>query len=142
MFQERTTDMKKECLGLAVVCAMMGLTGCVSYSNSLPYGPAPLLELKTTATYDVIGDATGTATGAKLFGFIPIGGEKKSGMVGGMIQLDPVAKTAIYNAIESVPTADSLLAPRYSVKVSDYVIYTEETVTVKGKAIRYNVSGK
>jgi len=140
--------MKKECLGLAVVCAMMGLTGCISYTNKAPSGYVPLAELKTTATYDVIGDAIGTSTGATLFGFIRVGGENKSGTVGGMLPLNPMEKmnpvenAAVYNAIESVPTADSLLAPRYSHKVSDYVIYKEETVTVKAKAIRYNVSGK
>lgn len=134
--------MKKACFSLAVVCAMAGLTGCVTHMNSAPYGSVPLEQLKTTATYDVIGDATGTATGGKLFGIIPIGGEKKYGQVGSMIQLNPVAKSAVYNAIESVPTADALLAPRYVHKISNYVVYIEETVTVKGKAIRYNVSAK
>lgn len=134
--------MKKACFSMAVVCAMAGLTGCVTHMNSVPSGAVPLEELKTTATYDVIGDATGTATGGKLFGLIPIGGENKFGQVGGMIQFNPVAQAAIYNAIESVPTADALLAPRYVRKVSNYVVYCEETVTVKGKAIRYNVSAK
>ena len=134
--------MKKACFSLAVVCAMAGLTGCVTHLNSAPYGSVPLEELKTTATYDVIGAATGTATGGKLFGLIPIGGETNYGQVGNMIQLNPVAKTAVYNAIESVPTADALLAPRFARKVSNYIVYTEETITVKGKAIRYNVSAK
>lgn len=47
-----------------------------------------------------------------------------------------------YNAIESVPTADALLAPRFASKMSNSIVYVEETVTVKGKAIRYNVSAK
>ena len=134
--------MKNACFSLAIVCAMAGLTGCVTHYNSAPYGSVPLEELKTTATYDVIGDAKGTATGGRLFGFIPIGGEGNFGQVGNMIQLSPVARSAVYNAIESVPTADALLAPRYVRKISNYIVYTEETITVKGKAIRYNVSAK
>lgn len=134
--------MKKACLSLGAVCILLGMTGCVSYMNSAPYGFVPLEEMKTTATYDVIGEATGTATGGKLFGFISVGGENKSGQLAGTLQVNPVVRAAIYNAIESVPTADALLAPRYTTKVSNYIVYKEETVTVKGKAIRYNVSAK
>lgn len=134
--------MKQVCFGAAIVCALVGLTGCITSSERIPGGKVPLEALKTTATYDIIGEATGTATGGKLFGFIPIGGENKFGQVDGMMLVNPVDQAAVYNAIESVPTADALLAPRWAKKVSNYFVYAEETVTVKGKAIRYNVSAK
>ncbi|MDD4016518.1 MAG: hypothetical protein PHV28_01115 [Kiritimatiellae bacterium] len=129
-------------LCLAAITAV-SLTGCVGYRNSVAQGNL-VLDINTTATYDVIGDAKGTATGATLFGFIPIGGENKGGSIGasGMMMLGPVEQAAIYNAIESVPTADSLMWPRFQVEVANYIVYSEKTVTVKGKAIRFNPSAK
>lgn len=102
----------------------------------------PLAELKTSATYDVLGEATGTSAGGKLFGIFRVGGESKVGQLSGTFLVNPVESAAVYNAIESVPTADALIAPRWSKEVSNYVIYMRETVTVKGKAIRYNASAK
>ncbi|HPB12181.1 MAG TPA: hypothetical protein PLU38_01965 [Kiritimatiellia bacterium] len=127
---------------LIMVNGALLLGGCASFSNKIAQQDIPLEMLRTTATYDIIGEATGTATGGKLFGFISIGGEEKYGQLGNMILVSPVEKAAVYNAIESVPTADALLAPRFSSKRSNYLIYSEESVTVKGKAIRYNVSAK
>lgn len=123
------------------VVSAMALTGCTSYKSSVPQASLGL-GMSTTATYDVIGDARGTATGATLFGFIHIGGERKAGAVGGMMLLDPVEQAAVYNAIESVPNADSLVWPRFHVESSNYIVYSERTVTVKGKAIRFNPSAK
>lgn len=135
--------MKKVCFNVVAACALAGLAGCMTQSNKIPgMGGVPLAELQTTATYDVIGDATGTSTGGKLFGIFRVGGEDKVGQLGGTLILSPVEAAAIYNAIESVPTADALIAPRWSKKIENYVIYSHETVTVKGKAIRYNVSAR
>lgn len=129
-------------LSLSVMAAAaVSLTGCISYRNSAPQGNLEL-GINTTATYDVIGDAKGTATGATLFGFIPIGGENKAGSIGSMMTFDPVAQNAIYNAIESCPTADSLMWPRFQIETANYIVYAERTVTVKGKAIRFNPSAK
>jgi hypothetical protein len=124
-----------------VTVVAVSLTGCVSYKSTAPQGTLTL-DMNTPATYDIIGDAKGTATGAALFGLIPIGGEKKVGSIGGVMVFDPVEQTALYNAIESVPTADSLMWPRFQVETKNYIVYTEKTVTVKGKAIRFNTSGK
>jgi len=131
------------CYLAMVVTATLVISGCKSYTSTAPLGAvAVCAELKTTATYDIIGDATGSATGGRLFGLIPIGGENKFGQIGSRFNVNPVVRAAVYNAIESVPTADTLLAPRYSIKSSNYIIYIEETVTVKGKAVRYNTSAK
>lgn len=127
---------------------MLGLTGCIYHGSSVS-SPAVGLEMKSTATYDIIGDATGTSTGAMLFGFIPIGCENKYGEMGqpfyagGFVKFQsPVEAAAIYNAIESVPTADAIMAPRFVREGSNYIVYRKETVTVKGKAIRYNKSAE
>ena len=136
--------MKKVCFGVAAACMLAGLTGCVSQANRLASWTPPLEELKTTATYDVIGDAKGTATGETLFGFIPLsfGGESKKGQLAGSLILNPIESAAYYNAIESVPTADALIATRSTREVKNYIVYVKETVTVKGKAIRFNNSAK
>lgn len=123
------------------VISAIALTGCTSFRSSVPEASLGL-GMNTTATYDVLGDARGTATGATLFGFIPIGGERKAGAVGGMMLMGPVEQAAVYNAIESVPNADSLVWPRFHIETSNYIIYSERTVTVKGKAIRFNPSAK
>ena len=71
---------------------------------------------------------------------IPVGMERKSGTVvfGPMRGIqNPVMAAAVYNAIESVPDADALLAPRWECVKKNYVVYSEATYTVKGKAIRY-----
>ncbi len=135
--------MKKASIVAILASASLGLTGCITASNSASRGEIPLAALSTTATYDVIGDAVGTSSGAMLFGIIPIGCENKIGQIGGGAPiLNPVVGAAVYNAIESVPTADALLATRVSTKSKNYIIYKEDTVTVKGKAIRYNGSAK
>jgi hypothetical protein len=159
----------KNAYGLAVAAiALSVFTGCISYQNSTPQA-SPTKKIATTATYDVIGDAKGSATGATLFGFIPIGGgDSKSGSLGlmpsegdkvtgknaallfffwpallfGQSALGPVEAEALYNAIDSVPSADMLLCPRYAVESSNYIVYSEKTVTVKGKAIRLKTSAK
>lgn len=105
----------------------------------------PLGAMTTTATYDVIGPAQGTASQTLLFGFIPLGAERKVGTIatGSFGQYySPITRAAIYDAIEAVPTADALISVRFNRKVDNYFIYSEETVTVKGKAVRYNISAK
>lgn len=137
--------MRKWC-SLAFVAGFVCVfsSGCMSMSKVAPTSGVPLEALKTTATYDVLQDTEGTSTGAVLFGFIPIGVENKNGVIatGVPTVMDPVSRAAVYNAIEAVPTADAMLAPRWNKIVKNYFIYKELTVTVKGKAIRYNPSAK
>lgn len=130
---------------LGGVFTLFALTGCTMMQTSIPGIGAPLGDLKTQATYDVIGPAKGTATGATLFGIIPIGGEKNFGTIatGGFQRyVDPVVANATYNAIASVPTADAIIAPRWSTKIDNYIIYQERTVTLEGKAVRLNPNAK
>ena len=137
--------MKKMVVGLVAVGVVMGLTGCMTRSNRIAAVTPPAIPLgavETTATYDIIGEAVGTSSGGKLLGIFRVGGENKVGQIGGFMLLNPVEAAAVYNAIESVPTADALIAPRWSKTVENYLIYSSERVTVKGKAIRYNVSAQ
>ncbi len=130
-------------LSAVLLSAMLVVfVGCTTYSNVAPRYTVPLDNLATTATYDVIGPALGTSSGGLLFGFIPVGTEKKSGVVADSRPiLNPVLRAAIYNAIESVLGADALLAPQWSIESKNYFIYSDVTATVKGKAVRFNISG-
>ena len=132
--------MKNVIVGMVAVGMLVGLTGCMTYSNRIATTAVPLGEVATTATYDIIGDAVGTSSAGTFLGIFRIGDENKIGQLGGMMILNPVESAAVYNAIESVPTADALIAPRWSKNYGNYLIYTSERVTVKGKAIRYNAS--
>jgi hypothetical protein len=133
---------------ILVAVAVMALgTGCMMVSNSTPQVAVPLQEVTTKATYDIIGPAQGESTGAYVLGIIPVKGENKTGAIGTSLNLrklySPVQRAAIYNAIESVPTADALLAPRFQTTVTkNLFLFKEETVTVRGKAIRFNTSAK
>jgi len=125
--------------GILAVVAL--LSGCTSMANSAPGADLHLREMKTSDTYHIIGPTTGTSTGGYLFGFIPVGMERKSGQVafgtfpvGG---INPVVRAAVYNAIDAIPEADALIVPRWESLKKNYIVYSELTVTVKGKAIRY-----
>jgi hypothetical protein len=116
--------------------------GCSMSSNTIPQGYVGALQLgnmSTNSSYEILGPAEGTSKGGFLFGFIPLGMEKKFGSIGPRINpfQNPVQAAAVYNAIESVPDADMIVAPRFSTVSNNYLVYREDTVTVKGKAVRF-----
>ena len=130
--------------------AVLGLivmsSGCKSMKAIVPGEGLPLADIKTTATYDVIGPATGTASGQIILGFIALGVPNEAGAIATgtpAICLDPIKNAATYKAIESVVDADALVAPRWHIETTDnWIVYKKVTATVKGKAIRYNPSVK
>lgn len=130
---------------LITAIAAVGLsTGCSSLHNSVPE-TNPSLLLRSAATFDVLGPVEATAEGAYLFRFIGLGIENKTGCIGSGLApafYTPVQKVAVYNAIESMPEADAIIAPRWEIthKNKYLFFYVEETVTLKAKAIRYNTS--
>ncbi len=122
--------------------------GCSTMSTSIPEGQPPLRALSTEATYDIVGPAEGTSSGVTLLGFIPLTRERKAGFIAGRrtffgtptadrLPANRIMQAAIYHAIESVPNADALIAPRYSAQTTNFLIIQSQTITVKGKAIRY-----
>lgn len=142
--------MKKVLRNLSFLLALGLITmgfGCASTTSVVPEAGLPLKPLETTATYDVIGSTTGSASGAILFGVIKLPfGPKKIGVINTgvpTLALCPIKNAAAYNAIEAIPKADALVAPRWVVETTDnWGIYKKIKATVKGKAVRYNTSGK
>jgi len=125
------------------VIVILAAAGCASMQNSVQRIQPPLGELETTATYDILGDTKGSAHGSFLLWFIPLEMDSKIGIAGyESMGYSPVQKAAMYNAIEAVPGADAIIAPRWRFYRKNYLVYCEETVTVKGKAIRYNPSAE
>lgn len=125
---------------IAIAATAAGLAGCQTSYNAIQSAGSPsvsLAPMATQASYEILGDAKGTSSGAILFGVFKLEGEDKSGSVGMRFLKDPVKDAATYNAIESVPGADAIIATRSEREVTDWIIYKKETVTVKGKAIRY-----
>lgn len=124
---------------------LIGLvTGCSSLHNSIPER-APVLNMQSTASFDIIGPVEASAEGAYLFRVIGLGIENKTGSIGsGPVPsfYTPVQKVAVYNAIESMPGADAIIAPRWEITRTNKFLffYTHEKATVKAKAIRFNVS--
>jgi len=144
------TYMKKALQSLSLLTAF-GLIvmsfGCASTTSVVPGRGLPLEALGTTATYDVIGSTTGSASGTILFGVIKLPfGPRKIGVINTgvpTLALCPIKNAAAYNAIEAMPGADSLIAPRWVIETTDnWGVYKKIKATVKAKAIRYNTSAK
>jgi hypothetical protein len=134
----------------ASLLLVFAVCGCKAMHQEAPSYPPPMEGMKTTATYDVLGATEGSSEGGYILYFIPLGHERKIGAihsqgegVGGFwlfSGLNPVQKAALYNAIEAAPGADSMLAPRWDMTITDYFIYQHVTAHCRGKAVRYNPS--
>ncbi len=123
--------------------------------------------LSTTGTYDILPQRTGESSGIVILGFFPVGVENKRGIVhgganpsggdgggffstllapiraifgGGGGAQNAVESAALYNAIESTPGADAIMAPRWHVTTTNYFLWKEIDARVKGKGVRYNVT--
>jgi len=130
--------MKHSFVSAIIAGAASFMTGCMSQSTGLP-GALPLGDIRTTATYEVLGPATGSSSGMTCLGFIPFGGEAKRGSIGGgSLMMKPVEAAAVYNAIESVPGADAIISPRWMTHRENYILFSKDKAIVRGKAIRIN----
>lgn len=121
---------------LLALYAVTLLGGCLGRTAPrMPMGVLQFEPLKKTE-YQILADAEGTATVGHFLIF-PFGDWKLSGSVGPDGRFASGAtRAAMYKAIESVPGADALLAPRTKGKTIELLIFGTSTVTVKGKAIK------
>lgn len=131
-------------LCIAAVLVVTLTAGCATSIRSAP-GALPLGAPSTKATYDILGDTEGTSSGILLFGIFKITGESKVGTISGggpVILPCPIEAAAVYNAIEAKEGADALIAPRWKMEETNYILWKDKTATCKGKAIRYNPSAQ
>jgi hypothetical protein len=136
-------------LGLVILASVGGalLGGCKTIYNHTPGRSVTLDGLKTAGTYDVLGPTQGTSGGTSiLFGLFTAGFEDKSGdwggEAGGRGGRSRALSAAHFNAIESLPEADALLASRWVVEEENFLLFSTFKATVKGKGIRYNTTVK
>lgn len=155
------TFFKKSLLLAGALTAGLSLVGCTDYSKNygLNQPGVEVLPLHRDE-YKILGDTEGHACGQWLLGAklpwftapektvnyaetsfdtlmqsIPILGWFFSG--------DPAVEEALYNAIDRIPGADSVMSVRtsYDKKVNYFYIYKDECVTVKGKAFMLKTDG-
>lgn len=134
--------MKKALIASSLLLAG-ALTGCSSMNvSSTPVPLAGTVDTDIKADIEVGEKITGSSSATKVL-FFTIGGETEYadgvayGDAGGnspLAALDsvaPVKAAAAYNAIQS-SGADVIVAPRYTVKKKDYLVYGTIDVTVEG----------
>ena len=136
-------------LGFMVIAGFS--SGCTSVFKRYPYGmidPTVSLQPLSRDQYLVLGDVTGQSRGGYLFGFIPtmMGGPKVvSGSLNDSVAsrlqapgLGKIEQQALYNALESQPDADGIIALRVikGEEMKIPLLYTEISVTIKGKAVK------
>ncbi|MFA5138799.1 MAG: hypothetical protein WC728_06145 [Elusimicrobiota bacterium] len=140
--------MKRMHLAMLVGMAVL-LTGCVSSIKKYPYGMMNTgLSLNSLARdqYEILSDVEGRASASQIlfFKFTEGGNKSFSGSLASGRQeflmggADPVIQAALYNAMESQPDADGIVAVRV-IKGEQTVVpllFKKITVTLKGKAIK------
>jgi len=161
--------MRKLVVVLGVLVIAAGTTGCVSLAKSYPINTTPggirVMPLERSQ-YKVLGDTEGTACvqyllGARLpwFSTEPVksldawADTNKGG--GGMLDSIPLIGAlfganrpaldlAIYDALEKMEGADSLISVRITSK-KNYkflFLYSEECCTIKGKAFQIKIDAQ
>ena len=141
-------------------------TGCAASLKSYPYTMMDThvhLKPLSRKDYKVLGAIEGTAHCSGIFGAcIPDGGDKDKHFNGSLMsefalaqararkmsspqgdgeelpmELSPVEQAALYNAMEKQPEADGIINLVITKgTMTNYVIFTEETVTVRATAIK------
>ncbi len=131
--------MKK--LTLAAAAAVIALSGCASSYSRMDIQNAPQVGAGN-ADFQILSRTSGSAECQKILFFevgeSPCGGSVISAVTGGANQITPVEQKAMTRAIDSVPNADAMLAPRYSIEETGFpLLFKKKRVTVSGKAVEF-----
>lgn len=134
--------MKKALIASSLLLAG-ALTGCSSMNvSSTPVPLAGTVDTDIKADIEVGEKITGSSSATQVL-FFTVGGETEyadgvaygdAGSSSPLAALDsvaPVKAAAAYNAIKS-SGADVIVAPRYTVRKKDYLVYGTIDVTVEG----------
>lgn len=142
---------------LAPMLLVVAVSGCSVSANRM-YDATGALEfpLDLGEDYEVIGDAVGKVTMTRVLGISLAGGGDRSGtMLGAAFRSPGLAgllgrggpsrteAAAVYDAINSVAGADALIFPRFDTKKTSFpILFSTESVTVRGKAIRLKTASE
>lgn len=158
---------KSKCLGaLVAVAGTMFLSGCSGSFKAYPHSmvdTALRLDSLKRDQYVILADVEGRAEGSVLFHFFEfplnnkktftgsMGNEGPKGGIGEMVMkmqgqggagmsagMSKIEQAALYNAMESQPDADGIVALR--IIKGEYLVipglFKKASVTIKGKAIK------
>ena len=147
-------------LALLTLAAAAAMSGCTTMSKSYPlHTPSVEILPLHRSEYMILGDTEGQACaryffGGKLpwFSGIPSKTVNTPGATSGFLASLPiigaffggqeaVINEALYEAIDKVPSADSVMSVRVSMhkRYAIPMFYKDECATVKGKAFRLKV---
>lgn len=148
---------------LAVFATGLAASGCTTLSKSYPVN-SPTVEILPLHRneYKILGDTEGKACakyllGGKLpwFSSTPSKSVNQPGSATGFLASLPligglfggktaVVNEALYEALEKIPSTDSLMSMRVSMhkRFSIPLFYKDECATVKGKAFKIKVDKK
>ena len=126
----------------AAVLALLLISGCAT-TLQMDRGTVYTVANLDRDHYEILGEAQGEASVSYVFFFFPIGARPEMGVLYNPLNMSPfsaavgpVRGMALYNAIESVPGADIIIAPRYESTVKGFPpFYWTTTVKVRGKAV-------
>ena len=128
---------------IATLLSLSLLTGCAA-TLQVDRGIVQTVATLDKDQYEIVGKVEGEATVTYVFSFFPIGSKPQSGVLYNPFRPDPFSPAAgspsgmaRYNAIESQPGVDMIIAPRFESKVEGFPpFYWKTTVKVKGKGVK------
>jgi len=126
---------------LAVVAvALLGFSGCSMRTSSMSNINPNLSNSKIK--YEIVGKAEGTASCVSILSIFEVG--DASGCAFPIINTlfgnsyGAIEEVAMTRAIDSIPNADSMLAPRFTMSGFTFpLLFSKKTVTVRGKAVEF-----
>ena len=132
--------MKKQIKMLASATLLIAFSGCSMKSSHMAIINPTLSN--TNVKYDILESTSGSAGCIAIFSFFEIG--ETSGCAFPFakalfgIETDNIESVAMSKAIDGIPKADAMLAPRFTATgFTIPIIYNKKTITVKGKAIEF-----
>jgi len=124
--------MKNKAILIIIVTVAIFSTSCVSVRKTIATGNigAILIEPLKVSQYDILKEVEGygKATQFLIFGaFSKFSNER--GVVG------KAMGKATYDAVSKVEGADMIIAPKYEIESTNFLIFKQATVKVKAKAL-------
>ncbi|HOZ73498.1 MAG TPA: hypothetical protein PK179_13370 [Spirochaetales bacterium] len=128
--------MKTRYLLVATLAGLLLLSSC----STMAYQDVPQAFVELTETeYTMLGETSAEAKGTFVL-FLFYLGDKNFGTVGNSsafpIGYERVKSAALYKALQQMPEADAVIAPKYEISVVQTLFTTSYTVKVKATGIK------